>query len=396
MPDKLEVAIIGAGPYGLSIGAHLNHRKVDCRVFGEPMITWRTQMPENMLLKSDGFASNLSEPTKEFTLQSYCHQKGIPYHDLEIPVPLQTFIDYASGFQRSLVTNIDNRSVRRLTGADDGFTLRLCDDQMIQARRVVVAAGIGQFAHVPNRLSKLPLALVSHSSAHRNVQQFADKAVAVIGAGSSAAELAALLHENGAKVQMVVRKTRMKFGSPPGASRWKRLQQIRHPQSGLGPGIRSKLACEFPDLFRVLPPMARLGIVRQHLGPASAWHLKSRVVGHFPILLGHDIADVGTVGDRIRLSLITVDGHNVTTDADHVIAATGYRADISRLQFIDEGLRSRLRTVGMMPRLSHHFESSVNGLFFAGNISGATFGPLMRFVYGCEFAAERISRSAGS
>ena len=217
MSNTLDVAIIGAGPYGLSIAAHLNRSKVYCSVFGKPMATWRSHMPEGMLLKSDGFASNSSDPANDHTLRAYCAREDIPYDDVAIPVALKTFVDYACDFQRKLAANVDERSVVGLTPCDDGFELRLEDSQTVRTRRVVVAAGIAHFAHMPTEFAMLPLHLVSHSSAYGNVQQFANRDVTIVGAGASAAELAALLHESGASVRLVVRAPIIQFGSVPTA-----------------------------------------------------------------------------------------------------------------------------------------------------------------------------------
>ena len=57
-----QTAIIGAGPYGLSLAAHLAAAGADFRIFGKPLTSWRDHMPKGMMLKSDGFASNLSAP----------------------------------------------------------------------------------------------------------------------------------------------------------------------------------------------------------------------------------------------------------------------------------------------------------------------------------------------
>jgi FAD-dependent urate hydroxylase len=59
MSQVVEVVIVGAGPYGLSIAAHLRALGIGFRIFGDPMHTWREQMPEGMMLKSEGFASNI-------------------------------------------------------------------------------------------------------------------------------------------------------------------------------------------------------------------------------------------------------------------------------------------------------------------------------------------------
>lgn len=390
--NSVDIAVIGAGPYGLSVAAHLSHLGVDFRVFGRSMETWHKHMPVGMHLKSDGFASNLSAPANESSLCAYCRRHAIPYHDVAVPVPLAAFIDYGLDFQHRFVPDLDERSVASLQARNDGFELRLGDGETIKARRVILAVGITHFDYTPPILAGLPAEMVSHSSAHHNLNPFRNCDIAVVGAGASAVDLSALLHDAGAKVQLVARTSAIRFGSKPepgGRSLW---QSIRHPQSGLGPGLRSRLACDLPDLFRYLPSPLRLEIVRRHLGPASAWHVKPRVVGQISIRTGHKVIGAEIRNDRVRLSLQPIEGRPVAIEVDHVIAATGYRSDIDRLHFIDEHLRSCIRRVGQMPELSPNFKSTVHGLFCVGNAAAGSFGPLMRFVYGADFAARRISR----
>jgi cation diffusion facilitator CzcD-associated flavoprotein CzcO len=71
-----DVAIIGAGPYGLSIAAHLKVRGLDFRIFGSPMHTWLSHMPKGMRLKSEGFASGLYDPQSTFTPRGLLHGSG--------------------------------------------------------------------------------------------------------------------------------------------------------------------------------------------------------------------------------------------------------------------------------------------------------------------------------
>jgi len=394
----LDAAIVGAGPYGLSIAAHLSRLGTNYRVFGKPMETWRSHMPKGMLLKSDGFASSLSAPTQnhnlpnEHSLRAYCVRHAIPYDDFSIPVALTTFVDYALDFQRRFVPDVDERSVANIRASGRGFELLLDDGATVEARQVILAAGISHFDYMPKVLAALPSDVVSHSSAHHDVDDLKNRDVTVIGAGASAIDLSALLHEAGANVRLIVRKSAIRFGSPPdpkGRSVW---QKIRHPQSGLGPGLRSRLVSDLPQLFRHLPAPLRLEIVRRHLGPAPAWHLAPRVVDKIPIMLSHEITDAETRNGLVQLTLRTAEGSAVTIETEHVIAATGYRADIDRLSFIDKDLRSRITRVGKMPILSSNFECSMPGLYFVGNAAAGSFGPLMRFAYGCEFAARRISR----
>src|SRR5712671_3991320 len=133
-----NVAIIGAGPYGLSIAAHLRSRGIEFRIFGRPMDTWLTRMPKGMRLKSEGFASSLYEPDSQFTLGSYCQSEGIPYADLGLPVSLETFTSYGLAFQRRFVPQLENKIVVSLSPSSGGFQLRLADGEVCSARRVIV------------------------------------------------------------------------------------------------------------------------------------------------------------------------------------------------------------------------------------------------------------------
>ena len=387
----LEAAVIGAGPYGLSVAAHLRHLGVNFRVFGKPMETWQSHMPKGMLLKSDGFASNLSAPTHEHSLRAYCAGHSISYDDLNIPVSLTTFVAYGLEFQRRFVPTVDLRSVIGLQARGDNFELILEDNEVVHARRVILAVGISHFDYTPQVLKKLPAELASHSSVHHSLDCFKNRDVTVIGGGSSAVDLSALLHERGARVRLVARTSELRFGSSPQPDKRSRWQRIRHPQSGLGPGLRSRLACDLPNLFRYLPSPLRLQIVRRHLGPASAWYLRPRVVGQISMMLEHEVVGAEIGNGAVHLRLRSKRGSPATVKTDHVIAATGYRANIDRLDFIDEDLRSRIRRIGQMPELSPYFESSVPGLYFVGIAAAGSFGPLMRFVFGCDFASRKMA-----
>ena len=103
MSDTVEVAIVGAGPYGLSLAAHLRRSGVSFRHFGLPMRLWRESMPAGMFLKSQGFASNLSDPEGTHTLEAFCKATGRPYASYGLPVPLDTFISYGQWFQNDQI-----------------------------------------------------------------------------------------------------------------------------------------------------------------------------------------------------------------------------------------------------------------------------------------------------
>ena len=363
MSKHTEVAIIGAGPYGLSIAAHLHAEKVGFRIFGRPMESW-LQMPEGMVLKSDGFASNLSDPFDDYPLARFCAERSIAYEDKAACVNLLTFCEYGLAFKDRFVAGLEEKMVVSLDHDGETFALSLDDGAVARARRVVVAVGVGCFRYVPAQLSGLPSHYVSHSFDRRDLSSFAGRRVAVVGGGASAIDLAGLLHERGSDVQLICRRDALNFSGPPGAGRRSLWRRIRHPSSGLGPGLRSRFSTDAPLVFWLLPQSLRLEFVRRHLGPSSTWRMREKVIGRLPVHYGRELISAGLVDGCVNIELRRRDGGRDTIQVDHVIAATGFRTDIRRLDFLSPSLLSRLATADYSPVLSSNFESSIEGLFF--------------------------------
>jgi thioredoxin reductase len=390
--DAVDVAIVGAGPYGLSIAAHLRGAGVRYRIFGKPMATWRENMPAGMFLKSDGFASNLSDPGQTYTLKRFCAEIGEPYHDSQHPVRLKTFCAYGLAFQKQCVPDLEEKWVRHIDLAPGGFQVRLDDGEVFRAGKVVLAVGITHFDFVPPTLEKLAPELVSHSSQYGDVTPLRGRSAVVVGAGASACDLAAELTEGGADVTIVARSPNIFFGHGPSNHKRSRWQRLRHPSSGIGASLRSRIYCDAPWLFHTLPQRLRSRIVRRHLGPAASWTVKEKVQGRVPIWLNTKIVAAQPQGGSIHLTLQDGTGAAKTHVTDRVVAATGYRVDVNRLRFLSEDLRSRIQAVEAAPVLSQRFESSVPGLYFSGLAAAPSFGPVMRFVFGVEYTASLIAR----
>lgn len=384
-----EVAIIGAGPYGLAVAAHLRAAGIDHLIFGRPMEMWQRHMPEGMLLKSDGFASNLYDPGNAFPLSRFCKEHSIEYGDTLVPVRLRTFIDYGKAFKEHFAPALRETMVRSLRQYGNGFELDLENGNRVCARRVVAATGIGYFRYVPPPLAALPTGFVSHSYDHHDLGRFAGRSVAVIGGGASAIDLAALLKERGCDVTLICRRESLVFANPPvaKASLW---QRVRHPRSGIGPGLKSRMCTDAPLLFHFMPDSFRGEVVRRHLGPAAGWPMKRMIDGRVPVLPGRKLVSAAIVDGRVRLELRSAMGDIACVSADDVIAATGYRVDIQRLNYLDKSVLSRLDHVSQAPRLSTRFESSVEGLFLTGPVAANSFGPMMRFAFGAGFASRRL------
>jgi len=388
----LENIIVGAGPYGLSIAAHLRAANVNHVVVGRPMESWRRSMPAAMALKSECFASNLSDPERRSTLEQFCAARGLPYARTGVPLLIADFVDYADWFQRQAAPEIWDTTVRNLCWNGSAFELTF-DDRRVEAKRVIVATGHMAFRHVPEMLTSAPpevQAHVTHSADHRDFTEFAGRDVTVIGRGQSGLETAALLHEQGVNVRLLARAPVIDWNAdieenPSLLERWRR------PESGLGPGWRSLFYSECPRAFFTLPHARRRRILATAHAPAGAWWLKRRVVGKVSLLTSHQV--VAATARNGKLDLTVRGNHGVQHVAtDHVIAATGYRVDLDRLTFLESSLRSAIKTADGAPVLNPAFESSVPGLHFVGLSSALSFGPVMRFVYGAGHAASIVTR----
>jgi cation diffusion facilitator CzcD-associated flavoprotein CzcO len=389
--ETVDIAIIGAGPYGLSLAAYLRRGGRSVRTFGTPMQFWSQHMPRGMRLKSEGFATGLYDPQDRFTLKAYCAENRLPYADVGLPVPLETFIDYALDFQRRCVPDLEIAQITSLAMLPDGFELMTEAGEVVRSRQVVIAAGIKSFAYIPPPLAELPSSMVTHSSNHADLGGFQGRRVAVLGAGASALDIAVLLQQKGAHVDLIARRSAIDFNDPPNEPR-PLLDRLKAPRSGLGVGWRSRISCDAPLIFHALPEALRLRAVARHLGPAPCWFVRDAVVGRLPMHLGATLGRAHVAGPRVQLEFTQAGQPDGRLEVDHVIAATGYRVTLSRLGFIEQPIQSRIRKVVDTPILDRNFESSIPGLYFIGAAAANSFGPLLRFAYGARYAADRVSR----
>jgi hypothetical protein len=352
------------------------------------MESWSARMPAGMFLKSEGFASDLYDPERRFTLKHFCAHHDFPYADTGLPIPVEVMSAYGGCFQERVVPEVERRSVVALDHSSKEFLLQLEGGETLTSKRVVVAVGSTVFRYMPSCLEPLPAEYVSHSCEHHDLSQFAGRDVTVVGAGASALDLTALLHDAGAQVRLVARRPSLVFLSKPAPrSLWRR---IRYPMSGIGGGWRSRFFTDAPMLFRYLPEQVRLRTIKTYLGPAGAWFIKDRLDGRVPVLLSHVPVHASVRDGRVRLRLKgELADCELTTD--HVIAATGYQVNIQKLTFLGRKIVCALRSIENAPLLSQNFESSIPGLYFVGLASAYCFGPVMRFLYGAGYTARRLS-----
>lgn len=399
--QSTDVAVVGAGPYGLSVAAHLRGADIEARVFGEPMAGWRHHMPKGMYLKSTFDASSLSAPAPGSSLADYCAATGTRALDERHPVPLDMFIDYGLWFQDRHVKDVERLEVRRVAAVPGGFRISLSDGEDFSARTVVIAAGQVSFAYLPDELHGLVdrtaalAAPVSHACEHADFSRFAGRSVAVICAGQSALESATLLREAGAEVHVLIRGRNILWGGPPGDTQDHLLRRIAKPASPLGPGWSLLLLSRAPELVAYLPAHTRRFLVRTVLGPSGAWWLRDRFERRINVATETVVEAARLSNGKVSLHLRGASKASSTLAVDHVVAATGYKVNLDAVQLLDSPLRQRVARVNgsFAPRLSHSFESSVPGLYFTGLSAAATFGPVLRFVCGSGFTARTIHKA---
>ncbi|MFC1407994.1 NAD(P)-binding domain-containing protein [Streptacidiphilus sp. N1-12] len=398
--QAVPVTVIGAGPYGLATAAHLRARGVPHRVFGEPMDSWRSRMPAGMFLKSTPSASSISDPSGACSLDRFRAAEGRRSQGDLHPVPLDEFVRYGLWFQQQCVPDLERTVVRRIEARAGQFQVTLESGEDYISRSVVLATGLGPFAHIPPELADLAReGLASHPAEHADLGRFAGQRVAVVGAGQSALESAALLHEAGAVPTVLARTQELLFGTPPSSdlpAERPLSRRLVKPASPLGPGWSLRAFSGIPGSYRHLPAPAREHFLRTVLGPSGAWWLRDRVHGRVDVLTGRSVRSAVPAGGGARLTLADRDGGTAVLEADHVLSATGYRVDLDRMELLAPGLRGGLWRSGRAPHLSAGFESSVSGLYFTGLPAAATFGPVLRFVCGTGFAAGRLSRAVAA
>lgn len=384
-----DVLVIGAGPYGLSISAHLRAHGVNHLIVGTPMDSFRIHSPVGMMLKSEPHASVIAAPWPGYDVRAFCDSRGIDYVDRIIPLTVERFVEYADWFTAKLVPDVRDDRVTRLTRADGGFHVDFAGSESVIARQVVIATGLQPYRYIPEELSGLPAALVTHTTEHHQLDRFSNRKVVVLGRGQSALEMAALLHEHGAEVRVVARGQGIDWNvrNPEHVSR---LGQIRWPVTRLCEGWYCKFY-NTPAAFRLLPAETRATKARTAIGPSGAWWLKDRVDGVVETLTGYRVQKADSNGDTIRLFL---DGQKETMiEADHVMAGTGFRMDLARLAFLPSDIRTEISTLKNYPVVSRVGESSVRNLYFAGAPAAANMGPSMRFIAGTHNLARLLAKS---
>ena len=386
MAGSTDVAVVGAGPYGLAATAFLRHQGTATHTFGEVMGSWKHQMPRGMILRSKERASSIAHPVPGHTITAWARAHDVA---LDNPATLAHFLDYGDWIAERIVPDLDHRRVEQVVREGSGFSVHLDDGDRMHAERVVMAVGLRNMERSVPELDGLPQGTVSHVAHHEDLSTFAGRRVLVLGLGQSALENAAILADLGVDVTVTARAKAPHWlgphrppGSPPPTFR----EKWRVPPTDVGGRATGWIAAA-PETYRRLPERLQLEVRKRCLFPAGSHNLRARLE-HVPFQLGRPITSVESTGGEIVVTL----GDGTTLHVDHVMVGSGYDVDVTRYDLLDKELLGELTLAEGSPVLGKGFESSVPGLHFLGAPAVRSYGPVNRFVTGTWYAAPELAR----
>lgn len=395
--SRLDIIIIGAGPYGLSLAAHFAQHDLTIAIFGKPMGFWRDCVHPGITLRSHWRATSLSDPTGQYSLARYLDQHQQTSAQLTQP----RFVNYGLWFQQQAVPQVDETLVTRVhkQKGSQRFKVELADGRILTAPIVIVATGLQAYAWKPPLYQDFPDHLVSHTAQNIHYDTFTQKQIAVIGGGPSAVETASLIQAEAAHVDIITRRPIL-WVEPDETAKPKPYehnthhqrtlwQRLRYPDAKLSPGWFNWWLENFPYTFHSLPRYFQDELFRGKGGyrPANNGRLRDQMGEKVSYHENVEVCEAHLTGDQITLHL----SNGKVQTYDHVLLGTGYQTDLGQLSLLSPELLNQIQTYQHAPLLSGSFESSVSGLYFVGLASVRSFGPLYRFVIGAEATASRIT-----
>jgi NADPH-dependent 2,4-dienoyl-CoA reductase/sulfur reductase-like enzyme len=387
VPERLDAAIVGAGPYGLSVAAHLAGREL--RTFGEPMETWRTRMPPDMLLRSDWDETSLSAPGDRGSIDRWAAETGEPREE---PIPLPKFLRYAEWFRQTFAAPGDPGQVASIERANGRYRVTTAAGAEFDSARVIVAVGAIPFAYAPPPLAAAMGEGVTFATDPHDFGTYAGRRVVVVGGGQGGLESAALAAREGADVELVVRSSVRWFADRephrPRSPLRQRLYRLAYPVVGYGPPPLNRLALH-PDAFAVLPSRVRRAAAGRILRSGGSPWLRGLIDRSVRVSEGLAVTGIDRRNGGLRVQL--ADGS--VREADAVIVAAGFRFALDRLQFLALELAAGIDLVDGWPVLDRWFQSTASGLFFVGFAAEHRFGPIARFIPGTRFTANRVRQA---
>jgi FAD-dependent urate hydroxylase len=368
-----ELLVVGAGPYALSTAALARERGIDTTVVGTPMGFWRENMPADMFLRS-GPDWHL-DATGVHTLRAYLEEHGIAGETVD-PIPIHVFLEYCEWFQRAKRVDVRDEFITALAKTDGRFEATLVGGDRIVAQAVVCAPGIRHYSQQPDWASSLPPGRASHTCELVRFDDLAGSRVLIVGGRQSAYEWAALLREHGAeRIDVIHGHAVPKFE--------------RVSWAFVDPHVESTIT--IPGYWRRLSTSAQEAIAQRFwevgrltLEPWLVPRLDWDGLHRWP---GTEVVETRDGPGELTVVL----SNSQRLSVDHVVFASGYRADVSRVPYL-AGLMDQLERTSGFPVLDEAFGTSLAGFYIPGFSATNDFGPFFGFVRGSPAAATLIVR----
>ena len=376
--ERKELLVIGAGPYGIATAAYAKYLGVPVTVVGKTLDFWKTNMPRGMFLRS-GPDWHL-DARDVATFKAYCNMRGRTPSQVK-PVPLDTFLDYASWFMGQYDLTPHPAFVTHLARSNGTFTATLDDGSQIRADRVVLSLGFAWFKHYPSELvTTLPAGSYTHTCDMVDFEFLRNKRVLIVGGRQSAFEWAALVREKGAdQIYVTHRHATPQFTEPD----WSWVQpMVRRTLKDHG-WWRRLTEEEKEKIRKDFWAVGRLTL-EAWLGPRVD-QPNIHIHEHTTIVAARTLAD-GTY----EISL----DDKTTVHVHHIILATGYAPNMQNVAFLDRTtILHELQTLNGTPKLDTEFQTTLPNLYVTGLAAVQDFGPFFGFTVACPVAAKIIGET---
>ncbi len=364
MKEKTPLLVVGAGPFGLSLATYLKHKNIEHIQVGYSMDYWKNHMPKDMYLRSA--CDWHLDAVNEDTIMKYLESQNLKPADVE-PLTLDFYLGYAKWFQSQKRLAPRPAWVKTLNRADDSFHAVLDDGSEIEAQKVVLAVGLRYFKNIPEEYKTLfPEDTFHHTAELVDFSMLKDKRVLIVGGRQSAFEWAALIHEQGAKeIHLTYRHDTPAFEP----SEWAWVNPILGDMVNQPAWFRNLSQEEKDQVGKRMWAEGRL-----KLEPWLVKRISKDTITTHPHTHVTQCKDLSSRELQITLS------DNATLMIDHVVMATGYKMDITRIPLLANGnLVDQISTKNGFPILDEGFQSSVPNLYFTGFPAAQDFGPFFGF-----------------
>lgn len=373
--NRTKFLVIGAGPYAIATAAYAQSLGVETTVVGKTLDFWKTNMPREMYLRS-GPDWHL-DARDAHTFEAFVKLRGDTREQIK-PVPLDTFLDYASWFMGQYDVRPYNAHVTRLTRQNDAFRATLDDGSEIAAEKVLVAPGFTYFKNYPQDvIEKLPPGSYTHTCDTVDFEFYRGKRVLIVGGRQSAFEWAALLREHGAaEIFLTHRHATPQFVE----SDWSWVQPMARRTLIDHAWWRKQSPDEQEQIRQHFWALGRLQL--------EPW-LDARV--HQPNIYIHgetQLVSVNARGDK-RCDIVLDNGARF--NVHQMILATGYKPNLHHVTFLDRAtILDAVEAVDGFPALDTEFQTTLPNLYVTGLVATRDFGPFFGFTVACPVAAKII------